>query len=356
MKESKSMKGTITLEDPSVQELADIVAGGNREQRRAFAQMARLAAKGVIPSAMPIVGGDGNNPSHPFGPPTVSGTQITVEQYLNQPTRVTRMISDLTLQRFLADQVFASAGGVTGGAVVYDEATENELYTDRDVERVAPGAEFPVIGSELSTPKVAEVEKWGGKVFILDETRDRNNTTTFANKIRQLANTQVRKVNQRAVEVLAASVSNSSQTFTGRDWSAVVVGGSSQSNADQFPIRDFAYAGQAAEEDELGVVYDLLILNPQEYTQLIIIYGATGFRDVLSELGLELYVTNRQPAGKGLFLAKQQVGEMRVEKPLGTETWREGKTERTWVQSSVRPVMYVTNPFAVLEVTQLAGS
>jgi hypothetical protein len=44
-----------------------------------------------------------------------------------------------------------------------------------------------------------------------------------------------------------------------------------------------------------------------------------------------------------------------VEKPLGTVTWREEGRERTWVQASVRPVMYVTNPYAVIKVTGLAG-
>lgn len=346
--------GNITLEDPAVEAQAERLASGSKGDHRAFAEMRRLAARGKIASAMPIAGG-ANNPAHPFAPPTVSGTTMTVEQYLNAPTRITRMIMDLSLQRFIADRVFASAGGVTGGAVVYDQATLNELYASRDVERVEPGTEYPLVTSEILTPKVAEVEKWGGKVFITDEAKDRNQTTTFANKIRQLTNTQIRKINQRAMEVLAASITEFSQTFTGVDWGDVVVGGSGQSNADEFPLRDFATAAQLAEEDELGVVYDLVILNPQEYTQLVIIYGASGLRDLLSELGFELYVSNRQAAGKAKFVASQQVGEMRVEKPLGSVTWYEEATERTWVQSSVRPVMYVTNPYGVLETTGLAG-
>jgi hypothetical protein len=54
-------------------------------------------------------------------------------------------------------------------------------------------------------------------------------------------------------------------------------------------------------------------------------------------------------------VASKQVGEMKVEKPLGTESWREEKTERTWIQASVRPVVYVTNPYAVVKVSGLAG-
>lgn len=344
------MSSVITVEDPGVQERVDYLASGSRSMQRDFGRMVQA---GMNP--WPIAGADDGNPAHPLGPPVVDGNQYTVDLYLQQPTRVTRMIMDLTLQRFIADRVFASAGGVTGGAVIYDQAEENELYTERDVQRVSPGAKFPLVDGKRRAPRVAEVEKWGGKVFLTFEARDRNDQAGFANKVRQLANTQVRKINQRAIEVLDASITEKGQTFTGRDWSAVVVGGSSQSNADLFPLRDFAEATRLAEVDELGVVYNLVILNPQEYAQLVIIYGPNGLRDILGELGYTLYVSNRQTAGSAKYLAERQVGEMRVEKPLGTVTWTDEESEREFMQSSVRPVMYATNPFAILEATGLAG-
>ena len=302
-----------------------------------------------------IMGGDVVVPSHPLGPPTVSGDQITVSTMLNQPTRITRMIMDLSLQKFITDRVFSSGGGVTGGAVVYDEATANELYATRDVERVSPGAEFPVIEAEQPVPKVAEVEKWGGKVFVTDEARDRNNTAGFTNKIRKLTNTIIRKNNQRAINTLEASISSSGQTATGRDWGAVVTAGTSASTANLWPARDFALAAQLAEEDELGISYNLWLLNPQEYTELVVLYGAGGLQDLLRTLNIDIYVSNRVTAGTAYVVAAGQVGEFRIEKPLGTETWREPGTERTWVQASVRPVEFVTNPFAVLKFTGLAG-
>lgn len=292
--------------------------------------------------------------AHPLGPPSVSGTLITVDTMLQQPTRITRMIMDLTLQRFIADRVFASAGGVSGGAVIYDTVQANELYTNRDVQRVEPGAEFPLVTSERLVPNVAQVEKWGGKVFVTDEARDRNNAAGFTNQMRQLGNTVVRKINQRCIEVLEAAITASGFTSAGRNWGAVVVGGSSQSNVTLFPARDFMLAQQLAETDELGVVYDLWLLNPQEYTALALVYGST-LSDILNSLNLSIYVSNRVTAGTAYVVASQQVGEMRVEKPLSSETWREPETERTFVQTSVRPVMYVTNPFAVRKFTGLAG-
>lgn len=296
-----------------------------------------------------------SNASHPLGPPTVSGNNITVDTMLNQPTRVTNMIMDLTLQRFVADRVFASAGGVSGGAVVYDQLTTNELYATRDVERVMPGAEFPLITSDRLAPKLAEVEKWGGKTFIVDEARDRNNAAHFTKQVRQLANTIVRKINQRAIAELESAVSEHSQTFAGTNWSTTVLEGNSPTAPASRPTRDFAHVRRLAEEDELGYVYDLWIINPQEAEALEIAYGEK-LEGVLRSNGVSLYVSNRVTAGTAYAVAEGQVGEMKLEQPLATETWRDADgRQRTWVQSSVRPVMYVTDPMAVLKVTGLAG-
>lgn len=293
--------------------------------------------------------------SHPLGPPTISGTLMTVDIMLQQPTRITRMIMDLTLQRFIADRVFSSPGGVTGGAVVYDQATMNELYAARDIQRIAPGTEFPLLTGVQLTPKVASVEKWGGKVFITDEARDRNNTALFMRLMRQVGNTIVRKINARAIAELNAAIAAFSQTFVGNNWQTVITAGTSASTASLYPLKDFARADQIAEIDELGVTYDLVLLNPQEMAQLITIYGATNLDEFLGFIQKDIYVSNRVPAGTAYFVQQGAVGEMRIEKPLGTETWREQETERTWSQTGVRPVMYVTNPFSVLQATGLAG-
>lgn len=308
----------------------------------------RVAAVG--PTLVP------NPVAHPLGPPTVSGPLITVDMMLNQPTRITRMIMDLSLQRFIADRVFASGGGVTGGAVVYDEAVLNELYAARDVEKIAPGTEFPIITSERQVPKVAEVEKWGGKVWISDEARDRNNTAALTNQIRQLTNTIIRKINALTVATLLSSVASSGQTVVGRNWQTFNPNGAAATNPHQGPVRDFALSAQIGEQQELGVNYSLWLVNPQEYAALLIGFGSpTNMASFLSAMNADMFVSNRVPPGEAIVVAGQTTGEMRVEKPLSTETWREQKTERNWIQSSVRPVQYVTNPYAVLLYTGLAG-
>lgn len=291
---------------------------------------------------------------HPLGPPTLSSTNVTVDLALNQSTRITNMIMDLSLQRFIADRVFANAGGVTNGSVIYDELVMNELYTDRDVQIVQPGGEFPVITSSRQAPKIASVQKWGGKVWISDEARDRNNASAFVNQIRQLTNTIVRKINQKAISVLEASIALSGQTAVGRSWGTYAGLTPNTTAFNAGPLRDIALAQQLADTTELGVRYNLWLVNPIEMANLIVgAGGPANFGAIASAMNVEFYASNRVTAGTAYALERGAVGEMRVEKPLGTETWREEKRERTWVQASVRPVMYVTNPYSVIKFTGL---
>jgi hypothetical protein len=292
------------------------------------------------------------NPSqNPLLPPTLVGNIISVDTALKQPTRITRMIADITLQKFIADRVFASTGGVTGGAVIYDVATENQLYSDRDIEEVAPGGEFPIVTSTRLAPQVARVRKWGGKVFITDEARDRNDETVFQNEVRKLGNTIVKKNNTEAVAVLEASIALSGQTIIGHDWSNFTLEGTNPTANRLRPQADFGAVNLSAEQKELGVVYDLWLVNPSDYMNLALGY-ADKLPAVLAAAGIkEMFASNRIPAGSAYAVAEKQVGQMKLEQPLATETWREQETQRTWIQSSVRPVMFVDNPYAVMKVT-----
>lgn len=291
---------------------------------------------------------------HPLGPPTVSTTTFTVDLALNNATRViTPMILDLTRYRFFADRAFTSAGGVTGGAVVYDTVASADLFADRDVQRVAPGTEFPEVAFSRRAPSVAEVEKWGGKFYFTDEARDRNDLSLFTKAVRQLANTVVRKINQRAVEILEAAITANSRTVSGQSWGSVNTTYSAGTNWTGMPAYDFAKPGLISEQEELGIDYNLWVMNPLQYFALGGIYG-NELDALLRSFGVSVFVTNRVTAGTAYALAEGQVGEMRLEKPYGTETWRDpnGK-EQTWVQGSVRPLMFVNNPYAVLKFTGL---
>lgn len=310
-----------------------------------------VAANGPVPvMAAPYPGAVVN----PLAPPTFTTTLLSIDIALQNPTRViTPMVLDLTRQRFFVDRVFASAGGVTGGAVIYDVVVYPDLYADRDVQRVEPGSEFPEVSFSRRAPAAAVVEKWGGKFRFTDEARDRNDQREFTKAMRQLANTIVRKINQRGVQTLEAFITANSRSVAGVSWGSVNTTYASGSNWPLFPARDFAKADLVAEQEEMDMDYNLWILNPAEMFNLEGIYG-DRLGALLDSYDISIFVTNRITAGTAYAVAEGQVGEMRVESPLSTETWRDpnGK-QQTWVQSSVRPLMYANNAFAILKFTGL---
>lgn len=296
-----------------------------------------------------------NPVAYPLGAPAVSGDQITVSTLLNEPTRITRYLSDLTLRGFVSPLIFGTPNGVSGGAVIYDQLTLNDLFPTRDVQDVAPGSEFPVVTSENGEPKVATVVKFGGKFFVTDEARDRNDGGTIQREGRKLANAIIRKTDQKAIATLDASVAAvGSQTVNGVNWSSVVTGGSSQTIASAWPAADFSKVQLLADTQELGVQFDLWVVNPAQLAQFRLVYGA-GAQDVLDAYGVRMVQSNRVAAGTAYVVESGQVGEIRTEKPLSTETWRETETQRTWVQSDTRLAVFVTNPYSVVKVTGLAG-
>lgn len=294
---------------------------------------------------------------YPLAAPTLSGTVISVDLMLQEPTRVTRYLSDLMLKGYFANRIFTNAGGVSGGAVLYDQLTTNDLFPTRDVQNVEPGAEFPIVTFDRPAPRLAQVEKFGGKFFVTDEARDRNNPQMLQQGAQKLANAMFRGIHQRALAVLDAEItalSSNAQTLVGHNWSTVVTAGTSATSASGYPAADFAAVQLLADQKELGVQFTLWIVNPAQLAAIKVLYGS-GWADVLNSWNISMISSNLVTAGTAYVVAEGQVGEQRLEKPLGTETWREQATERSWVQSSVRPVFYVTNPYSVAKVTGLAG-
>jgi hypothetical protein len=315
-------------------------------------ELALARFDGYVPA---LAGGAAEDLQYPYGVPSVSGTTFTIDFLLENPQRVTRAISRLALQRFYVDKVFSGAGQITGGAVVYEQATQNELYATRDVERVQPGDEFPVVTFGRLQPQTAQVEKFGGKFPVTDEARRRNQQGRIARAIRQLANTIQRKMQQRALSELQAAVTAFSRTATGTSWGDAADTTILNQKATIGPIADLTAVQTGNQVAELGYEYNFAIMNPQEWRNFRLAAGGqvADARALLSDSGInDVWVTNRKAAGTVYWLAQGMVGEIGYEVPLNTEQWRDkdGK-QQDWYQSSVLPIMYVTDPYAIIETT-----
>jgi hypothetical protein len=334
--------GAMTIRD------AEILGDAAVLRMREFGWLAPMAgAQTTYPDAI----------VNPLLAPTVSGTLVTVDFLLNNPTRVTRVIADLVMSNFFLDRIFAMGGDVQGGAVLYDQPTYLDVYTNRDVERIDPGGEFPILTGVRTAPLVAQVEKFGGKFPVTDEARRRNNITRLTNQMRRVANTMVRKMNQRGIAEINQAVAATGRTFSSISWSAALSISNLNVTPATRPMVTLATAVHEAEMNEAGYTYDTMILHPNEAQTLREVYG-NSLDAALSQQGISNpIVTPRAVAGQAIICAGGGVGEMRLEEPMQTVTEYEGAPElrqQTWIQTSVNPVMYVTDPYAIIVATGIA--
>jgi hypothetical protein len=291
--------------------------------------------------------------SFPPNPPTISTDTLSVSVYLNNPTRVHRVINDLTLNRFIADRLFASGPKAEGGAVIFDQVTIGDFFLARDVQKIKPGMEYPTLTDTMPTPKVAAVDKWGGQVFITDEQRDRNAIDVFARETRKLANTIVRKVDGIAIATLAAAPIN---TFTGASWATA---------SGDTMIANLIDAASLINDPDMGYVADLVLLNPIQFNWLLknnnfrLAMQAFTAKSILRDgivgdfLGMSFGRSNRVPAGTAYIAASQMVGAISDEVPLSTGVYREEGEDKTYLKSARRLVAYVTDPKAAVQLSGL---
>lgn len=289
--------------------------------------------------------------SYPPAAPSITTDTLSISVYLDNPTRIRRVVEDLTLNRFIADRLLTQGPRATGGAVIYDQVTAGDFFLARDVEKIAPGAEYPILTDTAPTPLTAAVDKWGGQVFITDEQRDRNAIDVFVRETRKLANTIVRKVDTVALAALAAAPVN---PVSGTDWTAAT--GAAM-------IANLIDAAAAINDPDMGYVADLVILNPVQFNELL---KNKDFRDAMTNgvegsilrdgiigqfLGMDFARSNRVTAGTGYIAAGGMVGGISDEQPLTTEVYRMPGSDRTYIKSNRRMVAWITDPKAASIIT-----
>ena len=290
---------------------------------------------------------------YPPPAPSISGQNITIDLFLRNPSRVQRVMQDLSSQRFIADTLYSS-GDAQGGSVVYDRVSEQDLYTQRDIEEISPGSEFPNVGGADSVPLVAKVAKRGGQVQISYEAVRRNNRDMVQRNLTKLRNTIVKKHDAIAVSTLLADADKLTATAA-LEWNDPL----------SDPFADFASAVSAIEQQDLGYTADIVLINPQERFTLL------THKDIREALPREnaaqnpvlsgqlaglcgisnWVVSNRVPAGTVVVANSKIVGSMRDEMPLYTRVIDKPEVE-TWIVQAARvSVPVITDPKSALVLT-----
>lgn len=291
----------------------------------------------------------------PFLTPELTGSQLTVELALKQPTRITAQIARLATAETLVDKIFHMLNTqVQGGAFIFNQLKRSDYFVKNDVEQVGPGDEFPLVEGVDPEAKMALVEKWGGLFPVPDEKARRNDIAYLDNQTTQLANTIVRKVDTQALKFLEAALAGEN-IIPGHSWGNLVTVGdpATLTPSANLPSADLSSVHLVNALQELGVTADLLIVHPEQAHDLRVAFGAT-LDAMLKSAGMQMFENARLTNGTAYAVERGQVGIVGVEMPLTTETWREPKNQTSWVLAYVMPAFGVDRPYACKKLTGLA--
>lgn len=301
------------------------------------------------------------SPHLPPPTPTISGSLITVDAWLAQPTRVTRFLNDLAEGYSIADRMLTAGPAIPGGALIYDQLTATDWFLSDDVEEIRPLAQFPDLTSTAPNPKIAASAKYGGQITIARETRLRNRWDVVMREMTKLRNTVVRKKDTVAIAAIDAAPI---QTGSGVDISA--------STAEQV-IAMFAAAKGLIDNLEMGYDADMILLNPVQADELL---SKTAFLQLLQTdgpsvgggsplrtgflgriLDMDIVKTNRQAITTGKVVDSRMLGGISQEEGNGVltniyETDRSGPKD-THVQGWWPGLVYVSDPKAAVALTGL---
>lgn len=291
--------------------------------------------------------------TYPLDAPAVADGSITVNLMLQEPKRITRYISDLAAKQLFAANIFTPDNTV-GGAIIFDQLTKNDVYAEGTAE-VPAGGEFPIISTSKGDPMVSRVKKTGGKFKVTDEARKRNDQALIQRESRKLANTITRDTDASALLAL-----EDAHTALGADALSVQSGGwvaagkttTANKTAASSARADILRAKAAGKKTELGYLYNLLVMTPEDELALnIALETDEAVRAFYQAHGLTPIVSERADLGAPKLVAGGTVGTMGVEDPLSTETFDDRGIQSTWVQSWTSVAFAVTDPLAIIEIT-----
>jgi hypothetical protein len=240
----------------------------------------------------------------PAAAPTLSGDLLTISRFLADPVRIQRRLRDYKDLRFVADQLLQDRQRATGGAALYD-MTE-PFISDRTVEAVSPGSEYPYANLGTGTAGIAAISKWGQKALLTDEEITRKSWPMSAvdRALRKVVTTVIKQVDTIAMAAIGTAIT--AEVGTAGKWDDATP-------ANRKPLDDILIAIQAIEDLNLGYRADTLVVSPKGYTYLML-------NDAIAQLRKR--ETNDNPVYTGMI---ETVANLKVIKtpnlPVATRAW-----------------------------------
>lgn len=195
--------------------------------------------------------------SFPAGAPTLSGDALTISRFLSSPAALQRRLRDYNDLRFVSDSLLTGRLRSSGGAVLYE--TAEPFVSDRTVEAVGPGSEYPYANLPVGTASIAAIQKWGQKVFLTDEeiTRNTYGGAAVDRAMRKVVNSIIAQIDAIAMSLISSAVTQTSAVTAVWNTGTPSI------------LRDIMKAKAVVSKLNLGYRPDTLVLNDDQYAFLL---------------------------------------------------------------------------------------
>ena len=199
--------------------------------------------------------------SFPAAAPTLSGDLLTISRFLQDPARLQRRLRNYKDLRFVSDQLLTGRFRSQGGAILYE--LSEPFVSDRAVEAVGAGSEYPYANLPTGTAGVAAISKWGQKVLLTDEEILRSALPGSAvdRALGKVVNSIIKQVDTVAMAAIATAITATAATVGSWD---------NATASNRKPLDDILLAIQAIEDLNLGYKPDTLVVSPKAYTYLML--------------------------------------------------------------------------------------
>lgn len=247
--------------------------------------------------------------TYPAAAPTISGDLVTISRFLANPAALQRRLRNFRDLRFVADQLLTGRFRSSGGAVLYEQS--EPFVTDRPVESVGAGSEYPYANLPTGTAAIAAIQKWGQKVLLTDEEIARNvyGGLLVDRQLRKVVNTVISQVDSIAMSAITSAVTATFAAPTAWTTSTTI-------------MRDVFRAVAQVRALNLGYSPNVLALNDSAYAYLISDQTITNalrreatdnpvYTGSIERLfGLALVVSPAIPSGQAWVVDSVQLGGM----------------------------------------------
>lgn len=154
--------------------------------------------------------------TYPPSAPTISGDNVTISRFLNNPTLIARRLRELLDQRYISDALLTGRFNATGSGTIEYETGES-IFSGEDPRAVAPGAEYPIVNPATGPASMVKTTNWGQDALITDVSIARRNMDPVNRAMLKLVNQNVKFVDSVALSAINTAVTQSTNAAV--DWS-----------------------------------------------------------------------------------------------------------------------------------------